>query len=297
MLPFANQSAVRWSLPPVMKLTFFIAAIWLCTSTDANDFFIKDGDRVVFLGDSITEQGKPGETDRGGLYTVYIEAYALTRHPTWKLTFRNVGIGGDSATLIQRQPEPIDWKALTGGDDASQQKKVESFVYHGLERDVLPLKPTLVTIDFGMNDFDYRSFALPAYNRFIWAENALVKNLPHSGSRVALFTTQPIEEPIDKPNVNEASNNLALRRYGDGVKEIAAQQSTLFVDQFDPYMVLIRQARAATSPRNVGGGAEAVHPGPPGHAIMAWTILKNLGATPDVSSAEIDAAKTTGCCC
>ena len=43
----------------------------------AGDFLIHDGDRVVFLGDSITEQK---------LYTTYIEAYALTRHPDWSLT-------------------------------------------------------------------------------------------------------------------------------------------------------------------------------------------------------------------
>ena len=46
--------------------------------TAADDFFVHDGDRVVFLGDSITEQR---------LYTTYIEAYALTRYPNWKLTF------------------------------------------------------------------------------------------------------------------------------------------------------------------------------------------------------------------
>jgi hypothetical protein len=35
----------------------------------AGEFFIRDGDRVVFLGDSITEQR---------LYTTYIEACALS---------------------------------------------------------------------------------------------------------------------------------------------------------------------------------------------------------------------------
>ena len=36
------------------------------------EFFLRGGDRVVFLGDSITEQK---------LYTTYIEAYAVTRFP------------------------------------------------------------------------------------------------------------------------------------------------------------------------------------------------------------------------
>jgi len=35
---------------------FLLAAITTFTSTTAAEFLIRDGDRVVFLGDSITEQ-------------------------------------------------------------------------------------------------------------------------------------------------------------------------------------------------------------------------------------------------
>src|SRR5215831_10371375 len=98
------------------------------------DFFIHDGDRVVFLGDSITEQR---------LYSTYIEAYALTRHPGWKLSFRNVGWGGDTSWLRQRTHP--DEKALFAANEATQQKMVEDSVGRGLSRDVLPLKPTVVT--------------------------------------------------------------------------------------------------------------------------------------------------------
>ena len=41
----------------IRKLLFtFAAAALLATSVSAAEFFIKDNDRVVFLGDSITEQ-------------------------------------------------------------------------------------------------------------------------------------------------------------------------------------------------------------------------------------------------
>ena len=116
-------------------------------SVHAADFAIRDGDRVVFLGDSITEQR---------LYTTYIEAYTLTRHPDWKLSFRNVGWGGDTAWLRQRAHP--DEKQLFAADDASQQKMVEDSVGRGLARDVLPLKPTFVTVKFGMNDHSYQPF-------------------------------------------------------------------------------------------------------------------------------------------
>ena len=54
----------------------------------AGEFFFKDGDTVVVMGDSITEQH---------LYSNYLEAWTLTRLPTWKITFHNVGIGGDTS--------------------------------------------------------------------------------------------------------------------------------------------------------------------------------------------------------
>src|SRR5258708_14163936 len=128
------------------KLCFTVLTIcWIAAGGLAAEFMIHDGDRVVFLGDSITEQR---------LYTTYIEAYALTRHPQWKLWFRNVGWGGDTSWLRQRS-HPDEAK-LFAADEAAQQKMVEDSVKRGLERDVLPLKPTLVTVKFGMNDHSYQ---------------------------------------------------------------------------------------------------------------------------------------------
>jgi hypothetical protein len=62
-------------------------ALWALPAR-ADDFFFKDGDVVVMIGDSITEQH---------LYSNYVEMWTVTRFPNWKLTFRNTGIGGDTA--------------------------------------------------------------------------------------------------------------------------------------------------------------------------------------------------------
>ena len=94
---------IRFSIAIFVLLTVAIRVF-------AGEFQIRDGDRVVFLGDSITEQR---------LYTTYIEAYALTRYPTWKLSFRNVGWGGDTSWLRQRA-HPDEGK-LFAADEALQQ--------------------------------------------------------------------------------------------------------------------------------------------------------------------------------
>ena len=166
-----------------------LAPALLAASAVAGEFFIKDGDRVVFLGDSITEQR---------LYTTYIEAYALTRHPEWKLWFRNVGWGGDTSWLRQRAHP--DEKQLFAADEATQQKMVEDSVGRGLKRDVLPLKPTAVTIKFGMNDHSYQKFREDIFKAYVRSQSELAKVLEANGARVAFLTPQPIEDKRPDPD-------------------------------------------------------------------------------------------------
>lgn len=230
----------------------FAAAIINLTPLSAAPagFAIRDGDRVVLLGDSITEQR---------LYTTVIEAYTLSRFPQWKLTFRNIGWGGDTAQGgLGRAP-----------------------------RDMQPLKPTFVTIDFGMNDHGYRAFDENIFKNYIEKQTGLVTLLKGNAARVALVTPQPIEDK--RPDPDQDVRNQALRKMSDGLRDIATKESVLFVDQFDPYMAVMLKARQADANALIGGG-DAVHPGPVGHTIMAWAILKSLGAPAAVSSAELNGA-------
>src|SRR5712691_7546901 len=211
----------------------FLATLFsLVTCGLAGDFFIKDGDRVVFLGDSITEQR---------LYTTYIEAYVLTRYPKWKLTFRNVGWGGDTSWLRQRAHP--DEKQLFAADEAAQQKMVEDSVGKGLKRDVLPLKPTLVTVKFGMNDHSYQPFREDIFQAYVRSQTELAKVLEANGARVAFLTPQPIEDK--RPDPDKDARNQSLRRFSDGLKDVAAKSGATFVDQFDPYMAILVRERAA----------------------------------------------------
>src|SRR5881398_2489287 len=76
----------RGFLALVALLAVATAALPAGDPKSPEPFFIKDGDTVVMMGDSITEQH---------LYSNYVEMWTVSRFPAWKLTFRNVGIGGD----------------------------------------------------------------------------------------------------------------------------------------------------------------------------------------------------------
>jgi len=243
-------------------------------------FSLNNGDRVVFLGDSITEQR---------LYTTYLEAYWLTRYPTYKLSFRNVGWGGDTSWLRKRFE--TDENTLFAAGPEAQQALVEKAVAAGLGRDVLPLKPTVVTIAFGMNDHSYQPFRPDICAAYARSQTQLTKVLKASGARVALITPQPLEERRSDPDRD--ARNESLRKFSDALKTVAAAESAAFVDQFDPYMKLMLKARAGNPNVAIGGG-DVIHPGPSGQLIMAWAILKDLGMPSVVSRVTLDVTLSQG---
>ena len=216
----------------------------------ADDFFFKDGDRVVILGDSITEQL---------LYSNYVEMWTLTRFPKWHITFRNVGIGGDRST---------------GGNSR-------------FARDILYNKPTALTVDFGMNDGNYQAFSESTFKTYMNGLQGIADQAKAAGIRVAWVTPSPVEKAENGPALE--GYNETLEKYSAGVKEIAEKNNGLFVDQFHPFVEAENKARASDPKKRIGGG-DVVHPGAPGQALMAAEILKGLHFPTLVSSIEIDAA-------
>ena len=235
-------------------------AATLARPASAEDkFFVRDGDNpIVFLGDSITEQR---------MYTAFIESYVLTRFPTWKLSFRNIGWGGDTSWLQQRQG-----------------------FENGLKRDILALKPAAITIDFGMNDARGGDGSYP---RYIEYSTKLVQSLKATGTRVALVTPSPEEHYQPNQPGGSGYNNM-LWKYSLALKEIAKKEDVAWVDQYTPFIDVIRTGRGAGVLSNVEGtGArlipDGVHPNWAGHFVMAVAILEGLHAPSAVSSASLDA--------
>jgi lysophospholipase L1-like esterase len=177
-----------------------------------------------------------------------------------------------------------DEKALFAAEGDAQQKLVEAAVDGPLKRDVISFKPTVVLINFGMNDHNYEAFREDIFKAYVRSQTHLVKSLAANGARVALLTPQPLEPRSSDPSCD--ARNKALRRFADGLKEIAAKEDATFIDQFDPYMAVMRRVHATDAGACIGGGDE-IHPGPAGHTLMAAIILKKLNAPALVSTAEL----------
>lgn len=245
-----------------MRRTFAAAVLMTLTAPlfaadPAKDFYFQKGDRVLFIGDSITEQYQ---------YSTYIELYLTTRFPDWNLQFLNAGIGGDTAT---------------GG--------ANRFANH-----VLAEKPTAITIDFGMNDGGYGAFNPASAANFAAKTTAMVEMAKKAGIRVALISPNAVEV---RNNPGLKTYLETQKQFYAPLKDIAAKNELTFVDQYAVTRAVLDKIaadKAAVKPfpdavhTNEAGGLLMAHSILVG--LHAPALVSDL--TLDAASKE---AKTRGC--
>lgn len=235
------------------KLMLALTILVLCASAHA-DCLLKPGDRMVFLGDSITEQR---------VYTRYVMDYFALRYPGAKIEFRNAGWSSDTAV---------------GG-------------LKRLKRDVLDLKPTVVSICYGMNDAGVSSYSQSGYDRYIGAMKDLISILRASGIKVVLITPGCVDESRGS---RLAGYNATLGRFAKQLCEFAAAQNVPCHNIHDPMLETLNKAKAV-DPAFVMMN-DGVHPSASGHMVMAYGIIKALGCAGSASGLTIDAAASKADC-
>ena len=225
----------------------------------ASDFAIKSGDRVVFYGDSITDQR---------MYSLMTEQYIVTRFPGIDVRFVHSGWGGDRVT--GGGGGPIDLR---------------------LDRDVTSYKPSVVTVMLGMNDASYRPFDANIFKTYADGYKHLVSKLKtdNPGVRLTLIKASPFDD-ITRPVSFPGGYNAVLLRYSDFVGELATAEGASTADLNGPVVDMLRRAQA-TDPVNAAKIIpDRVHPDWGGHLIMAECLLKSWGAPALVSDIAIDAS-------
>lgn len=129
---------------------------------------LKDGDCIVFLGDSITHQR---------LYTQYVEDYFYTRFPHKRLKLHNAGVSGSLA-----------WESL------------ERF-----DRDVAAYKPKYVTVLLGMNDGDHQPFNQMIFDAYRRDMTSIVRRIREIDATPVLMTPTMFDARVrraQRPNAD-----------------------------------------------------------------------------------------------
>jgi lysophospholipase L1-like esterase len=213
----------------------------------------KDGDTVVFLGDSITHQC---------LYTQYVEDYFYTRYPKAHIHFHNAGVGGDRAK-----------DALTRFDE-----------------DVAAYKPKYVTILLGMNDGTYTDFQKPVFDTYQKDMSTVLDRIAELGATAVPMTPTMHDSRArrlyGKPmEPRDTYYNGVLALYGAWLREQAEVRGLGFVDMYSPLNAITLEQRTRDPKWTMI--KDAVHPGPTGQVVMAAAILNDMVAKSPVSSIRV----------
>ena len=222
-----------------------------------------EGDRVAFVGNSITD---------GGHYHSYIWLYYMTHFPKMRVWMANCGVGGDTAKEI-----------LARFDD-----------------DVLTKEPTVLTFTFGMNDtgyYEYNSadsadFARrkleEAKEQFALCE-AKLKDL--KGVRVVMIGSSPYDQTSTFNNDVFARKNDNIQRVIAVQKEAANRNGWEFLD-FNAPMVSLNMERQKAEPAFTLIGSDRIHPDNDGHMAMAYLFLQAQGMVGEkVADMQLDATR------
>lgn len=233
-------------------------AISLVASARAQDFYLHDGDRVAFYGDSITAQR---------FYTQDIEAFVDTRYPALNVTFRNAGVPGDRVT------------GGYAGDAATR-----------VTRDIAPFKPTVLTVMLGMNEGGWTSFNPDVLPPFLSGYANLLKLLRQAapGARITLLENTPYDEITH--GTEFAGYMDTTERIAASTAPLAAREKIDVIDTGTPIKQLL-VAAAASEPKLASVLVrDRIHPGEAAHWVMAAAVMKAWHVDPMVSAVHLNAS-------
>lgn len=244
------------------------AALFSATTSRAEDvkagFALKDGDTLVFVGDSITAA-------RG--YTKIVELYTLMRYPERRVKFWNAGQGGDTAAgAVSR-----------------------------LERDVFAHGATVVTVAFGVNDIGWGTKADQEHKqKYLDGIRTIVTECQKRKVRVFICSPAVLHQDPDKAETEflqtMADEGMAL------AKSLGAEAIDLSRGMREVQRRVVAANAQEKDPKNITRlhVEDGVHLNDLGQLAMAWAMLKGLGAEAEVSDCVVDAAagkviSATGC--
>lgn len=224
-----------------------------CKRAQDGGFAVGNEDRLVIYGDSITA-GVGLQT-----YPRYLELYCRCLYPDWKGEAWNRGLSGDHAGNMARYRQQC-----------------------------LPLKPTVVTFNMGMNDACWGADFPKALARYRSSLEAIVAetrtNLPDA--RLVLCSAIPYEMNADFMLGAKAAT---LRRFAEVEREVADETGTRYLDVNRAYAEFLGTAEVLNK-GVLAFSNDGVHPGVTGgHLMLAVAFIEGLGADPFLASETIDA--------
>lgn len=209
---------------------------------DPTPIKLKEGDRIVFLGDSITAAG-----NRGNGYIQLIRKHLAEKKKDWNIDCIGAGISGNKVPDLQRR----------------------------VDRDVIARKPTIVVIYIGINDVwhgerDPKRGTSPEV--FEAGLKEVIGKCTKAGAKVLLCTPTVIGELPGGANKLDKK----LDAYSDISRKVAKELNLNVCDLRNTFVDYLEKNNAETKAKGVLT-TDRAHLNPAGNELVAQAMLKCLG--------------------
>lgn len=205
-------------------------------------FVITKGQRVLFIGDSITDAGRREDPDgMGAGYVFFIANWVTARYPDLKVEFMNRGIGGNTVPDLEAR-----W-----------------------DSDCLELRPDCVSIMVGINDAAQQARGVEGMTLDVY-ESGYRRLLDRVRGETAVRLV--LMEPF----------LIGGRTNGQDWRPLVNQRIEVvhrLAGEYDAVLVAIDAAFAKACEHRPpeSWAPDAVHPFPAGHALIAQQWLVAMG--------------------
>jgi hypothetical protein len=195
-----RSDLVNRPLPYIAALVSWLSLSPLSQAADRHALELKDGDRIVLLGDDLIERNQ-----KHG----YLETLLTLSNPKKTLTFRNLGWSGDT---------------VFGDARAGFGTRPDGFKH--LKEHVLALQPTVILVGYGMSESFDGEAGLPS---FVKGLNELLDVLAVTKASIVLLS--PIShEDLGRPLPDPAAHNQSLQLYREAIARTAGTRGLPYID-------------------------------------------------------------------
>lgn len=229
-------------------------------SAQDNQNLLLSGERILILGDSITQDGT---------YVSFMEYYLESLYPDKKFDIISIGLGGETAC------------GLTEPGHAKR-----PCIFSRLDSALAKIKPKLVFACYGMNDGLYNPQSTERFQAYKDGILKLIAKVKEAGAKVIILTP-PVFDPLHVPREllkdNEVGYTYAkpyyrydnvLADYSNWIMSLKIEDVQT-IDLHSPMKTYLQKRHKADSTFFIN--KDGIHPTPFGHLFMTNIIMEKIG--------------------
>lgn len=216
--------------------------------------------RIVFLGDSITEDGR---------YIAHLHYYCKKHLPEHTIEMINLGLSSETVSGLSEPDHPFP----------------RPCILDRVDRALALSKPEWVVVSYGINDGVYYPFSEERLQHFQLGMLELIRRVKATGAKVIVMTPPPLDaasytgkllpEGAVKYSFSQAYENYTevMKQYRDWMMKDLRNIADRVVDIYNP---LVNTAAAERKKDPSFRSGDGIHPNLSGHWVIAKALLGEL---------------------